>query len=324
MKDRFGREIDYLRISITDRCNLRCVYCMPEKGIVQIPHEEILTYDEIARICRCMVGLGIRKIKLTGGEPLIRRKCATLVQMLKELPGIEKVTLTTNGILLSEQMADLAEAGIDDINISLDTLDAVSFARVTRRESLNQVLEGIEAALQYPQIGLKINCVPVLEDPENLVSVAGLAKKYPLHVRFIEMMPIGYGREFQFRGEEEICQILEKAYGTMTPVTERYGNGPCHYYRIEGFQGKIGFISAMTHKFCDQCNRVRMTAEGFLKACLQYQTGTDLKGLMRSGCSDEELTEAIQKVIWEKPVSHHFTSAEVDEDEARLMSQIGG
>lgn len=324
MKDRFGREIDYLRISITDRCNLRCVYCMPENGIVQIPHKEILTYDEITRICRCMTELGIHKIKLTGGEPLTRKGCATLVKMLKELPGIEKVTLTTNGILLKEQMADLAEAGIDDINISLDTLDAAAFAKVTRRENLNQVLEGIEAVLQHPQIGLKINCVPVLEDPENLVAVAGLAKKYPLHVRFIEMMPIGYGREFQFRGEEEICRILEKAYGTMIPVTERYGNGPCHYYRIEGFQGKIGFISAMTHKFCDQCNRVRMTAEGFLKACLQYQTGTDLKGLMRAGCTDEELTEAIQKVIWEKPVSHHFTSAEAGEDEARLMSQIGG
>ena len=324
MKDRFGREIDYLRISITDRCNLRCVYCMPENGIAQIPHKEILTYDEITRICRCMTGLGVHKIKLTGGEPLTRKECATLVAMLKNLNGIEKVTLTTNGILLGEQMTGLAAAGIDDINISLDTLDAASFAKVTRRENLNQVLEGIEAVLQYPQIGLKINCVPVLEDPENLVSVAGLAKRYPLHVRFIEMMPIGYGREFQFRGEEEICQILERAYGIMTPVTERYGNGPCHYYKIEGFQGKIGFISAMTHKFCDQCNRVRMTAEGFLKACLQYQTGTDLKGLMRSGCTDEELTEAIQKVIWEKPVSHHFTSKEVDEDEARLMSQIGG
>lgn len=324
MKDRFGREIDYLRISITDRCNLRCVYCMPENGIAQIPHKEILTYDEITRICRCMTGLGVHKIKLTGGEPLTRKECATLVAMLKNLNGIEKVTLTTNGILLGEQMTGLAAAGIDDINISLDTLDAASFAKVTRRENLNQVLEGIEAVLQYPQIGLKINCVPVLEGPENLVSVAGLAKKYPLHVRFIEMMPIGYGKEFQFRGEEEICQILEKAYGTMTPVTERYGNGPCHYYKIEGFQGKIGFISAMTHKFCDQCNRVRMTAEGFLKACLQYQTGTDLKGLMRSGCTDKELTEAIQKVIWEKPVSHHFTSKEVDEDEARLMSQIGG
>lgn len=324
MKDRFGREIDYLRISITDRCNLRCVYCMPENGIAQIPHKEILTYDEITRICRCMTGLGVHKIKLTGGEPLTRKECATLVAMLKNLNGIEKVTLTTNGILLGEQMTGLAAAGIDDINISLDTLDAASFAKVTRRENLNQVLEGIEAVLQYPQIGLKINCVPVLEDPENLVSVAGLAKRYPLHVRFIEMMPIGYGREFQFRGEEEICQILERAYGIMTPVTERYGNGPCHYYKIEGFQGKIGFISAMTHKFCDQCNRVRMTAEGFLKACLQYQTGTDLKGLMRSGCTDEELTEAIRKVIWEKPVSHHFTSKEVDEDEARLMSQIGG
>lgn len=297
---------------------------MPENGIAQIPHKEILTYDEITRICRCMTGLGVHKIKLTGGEPLTRKECATLVAMLKNLNGIEKVTLTTNGILLGEQMTGLADAGIDDINISLDTLDAASFAKVTRRENLNQVLEGIEAVLQYPQIGLKINCVPVLEDPENLVSVAGLAKRYPLHVRFIEMMPIGYGREFQFRGEEEICQILERAYGIMTPVTERYGNGPCHYYKIEGFQGKIGFISAMTHKFCDQCNRVRMTAEGFLKACLQYQTGTDLKGLMRSGCTDEELTEAIQKVIWEKPVSHHFTSKEVDEDEARLMSQIGG
>ena len=324
MKDRFGREIDYLRISITDRCNLRCVYCMPENGIVQIPHKEILTYDEIIRICRCMTDLGIRKIKLTGGEPLTRKDCATLVQMLKGLDGIEKVTLTTNGVLLKDQIQSLFEAGIDDINISLDTLDASRFAQVTRRESLNQVLEGIEAALHYPAIGLKINCVPVLEDPENLAAVAGLARQYPIHVRFIEMMPIGYGREFQFRGEEEICKILEKFYGTMTPVTERYGNGPCHYYKIEGFQGKIGFISAMTHKFCDQCNRVRMTAEGYLKACLQYQTGTDLKRLMRSGCQDEELTEAIQKVIWEKPVSHHFTSVEAESDEERLMSQIGG
>lgn len=324
MKDRFGREIDYLRISITDRCNLRCVYCMPENGIVQIPHKEILTYDEIVRVCRCMTALGIRKVKLTGGEPLTRKGCSNLVRMIKELPGIEKVTLTTNGVLLKEQIADLAEAGIDDINISLDTLNASEFAKVTRRESLDRVLEGMEAAMQYPQIGLKINCVPVLEDTENLVEVASLAAKYPIHVRFIEMMPIGYGKEFKFRGEEEICKILEQAYGRMTPVKERYGNGPCHYYKIEGFQGKIGFISAMTHKFCDQCNRVRMTAEGFLKACLQYQTGTDLKKRMRSGCTDKELTEAIQKVIWEKPVSHHFASMEAEADEARLMSQIGG
>lgn len=178
--------------------------------------------------------------------------------------------------------------------------------------------------MKYPQIGLKINCVPVLEDPENLINLAGIARDNPIHVRFIEMMPIGYGKEFRFCGEDEICSVLEGAYGKMTPITEKYGNGPCHYYKISGFQGKIGFISAMTHKFCSQCNRVRMTSEGYLKACLQYQTGVSLKDMMRTGCSDEELTEAIRKVIWEKPGEHHFTSKVIDEGESRLMSQIGG
>lgn len=324
MKDRYGREIDYLRISITDRCNLRCIYCMPEEGICQTAHKEILTYDEIRRICRCMRALGIKKIKLTGGEPLTRKGSAVLVRMLKELPGIEKVTLTTNGILLKEQMAELAEAGIDNINISLDTLNTEAFKKITRREGLARVLEGLKEAMKYPQIGLKINCVPVLEDPENLINLAGIARDNPIHVRFIEMMPIGYGKEFRFCGEDEICSVLEGAYGEMTPITEKYGNGPCHYYKISGFQGKIGFISAMTHKFCSQCNRVRMTSEGYLKACLQYQTGVSLKDMMRTGCSDEELTEAIRKVIWEKPGEHHFTSRVIDEGESRLMSQIGG
>ena len=324
MKDRYGREIDYLRISITDRCNLRCVYCMPKDGIHQISHKEILTYDEIKRVCQCVTTLGIHKIKLTGGEPLTRKNCSELVAMVKALPGIEKVTLTTNGVLLKDQLKDLAEAGIDNINISLDTLNKTEFHRITRREGLSSVLESIEEALKYPQIGLKINCVPVIEDSENLVSIAGLAKTHPIHVRFIEMMPIGFGKDFVFRGEDEICSILERAYGIMIPDVNRYGNGPCHYYQIQGFQGRIGFISAMTHKFCDQCNRVRMTAEGYLKACLQYQTGISLKELMRSGCTDQELTEAIRKVIWEKPQSHHFTSAAIEQDELKLMSQIGG
>ena len=324
MKDRYGREIDYLRISITDRCNLRCVYCMPEKGICQISHEEILTYDEITRICQCMTTLGIHKIKLTGGEPLTRKNCADLVAMLKGLPGIEKVTLTTNGVLLKEQLKDLAQAGIDNINISLDTLNETEFRKITRRDGLSGVLESVQEALKYPEIGLKINCVPVVEDTENLVAIAGIAEDNPIHVRFIEMMPIGFGKDFIFRGENEICSVLERAYGRMIPDNTRYGNGPCHYYRIEGFQGRIGFISAMTHKFCDQCNRVRLTAEGYLKACLQYQTGISLKELMRSGCTDQELTEAIRKIIWEKPKSHHFTSAYIEEDELKLMSQIGG
>ena len=324
MKDKYGREIDYLRISITDRCNLRCIYCMPEDGICHTTHDAILTYDEIRRVCRCMTTLGIKKIKLTGGEPLARKKSSTLVRMLKELPGIEKVTLTTNGIWLGDQMQDLVEAGIDNINISLDTLNEQEFKKITRREGLSEVLKSIEVAQKYPEIGLKINCVPLSDDRQNLMEIAGIAKDSPIHVRFIEMMPIGYGKGFRFRGENEICSILEAAYGKLTPVSERYGNGSCHYYEIAGFQGRIGFISAMTHKFCAQCNRVRLTSEGYLKACLQYQTGTDLRMMLRNGYSDEELTEAIRKVIWEKPAEHHFTSQTNSEDEKKLMSQIGG
>lgn len=324
MIDKYGRTIDYLRISLTDRCNLRCVYCMPEEGVCQIPHTEILTYDEILRICQCMETLGIRKIKLTGGEPLVRKDCAQLTKMLKALPGIEKVTLTTNGILLREQLEPLMSAGIDAINISLDTLDPELFHQITRRNSLDKVLEGLNAALSYPQLSVKINCVPAIKKKENFVAMAGLAKQYPLHVRFIEMMPIGYGRQFPFQDEESIKEILEEAYGPMLPITERFGNGPCHYYTIEGFQGKIGFISAVTHKFCRQCNRVRLTAEGFLKGCLQFQKGTDLRMLLRGGCTDEELTEAIRQVIWNKPVSHNFYETETKQDETRVMSQIGG
>ena len=314
MIDKYGRNIDYLRISLTDRCNLRCIYCMPEEGVKSLSHAEILTYDEILRICRCGAELGIRKIKLTGGEPLVRKGCASLAGQIKAIPGIEKVTLTTNGILLEEQLDDLLKAGIDAINISLDTLDSELFKKVARRDDLAKVLRGIEAALTHPGLSLKINSVPVIKGKENFIAVAGLAKKYPIHVRFIEMMPIGYGKQFPFQDEESIKTVLE----------ERYGNGPCHYYEIAGFKGKIGFISAMTHKFCNQCNRVRLTSEGFMKGCLQYQEGTDLRGLMRGGCTDQELKEAIYQVIWNKPVSHNFYEAKTEQDEIRGMSQIGG
>ena len=266
----------------------------------------------------------MRKIKLTGGEPLARKDCAWLAGQLKAIPGIEKVTLTTNGILLSEQLGALKEAGIDAINISLDTLDPELFRQITRRDSLDKVLEGLEAALACPGLSVKVNCVPAVKKKENFAAMAGLAKKYPLHVRFIEMMPIGYGKKFPFQDEESIKAVLEEAYGSMTLIEERFGNGPCHYYKIEGFQGKIGFISAVTHKFCSQCNRVRLTAEGYLKGCLQFQEGTDLRALLRGGCSDMELREAIRTVIWEKPVSHNFYETQTEQDEVRAMSQIGG
>ena len=289
-----------------------------------LSHGDILTYDEILRICRCTADLGIRKIKLTGGEPLVRKGCASLAKQIRAIPGIEEITLTTNGILLADQLDALLDAGIDAINISLDTLDPELFKKVTRRDELEKVFRGIEAALAHPGLSLKINSVPVIKEKDNFVAIAGLAQKYPIHVRFIEMMPIGFGKQFPFQDEESIKAVLEEAYGSMSPVTERLGNGPCYYYEVPGFKGKIGFISAMSHKFCSQCNRVRLTSEGFMKGCLQYQEGTDLRALMRGGCADEQLKDAIYQVIWNKPASHNFYESKTEQDEIRGMSQIGG
>lgn len=324
MIDKQGRTIDYVRISLTDRCNLRCVYCMSEDGGEYIPQAQILSFNEILRICRCLAELGIKKVKLTGGEPLVREGCAGLLAEIKKIPGIEKVTLTTNGILLKDHMKELAEAGLDAVNISLDTLNPEEFIKIARRDKLSEVLEGIREALKYPEIPVKINSVPVSTEPKEFVALASLAKEYPVHVRFIEMMPIGYGKQFPFQDEESIKAILEEAYGPMTACVQRYGNGPCHYYSVDGFKGKIGFISAITHKFCDQCNRVRLTSEGYLKACLQFQIGVDLRELMRNGCDDEELKQAIKKVIENKPLCHNFREEQTTEDENRSMSQIGG
>ena len=324
MRDQYGRTIDYMRISLTDRCNLRCIYCMPEKGICQIPREEILGQDEIIKICRLAGELGISRIKLTGGEPLVRKICVPLVRELKALPGIQQVTLTTNGILLKEQLPGLMEAGLDALNISLDTLEAENFRRITRRDELDRTLEGLEAALSYPSLKVKINCVPTFQTDQELLQVAALARENPLHVRFIEMMPIGLGKDFTARDENSVKEILEKTYGSLTPVSEVLGNGPCHYYTLGDFKGKIGFISALSHKFCNQCNRVRLTSTGYLKGCLQFENGVDLKALLRNGASDEILKNALQKAIFEKPAGHNFQEKKNGREESHIMSQIGG
>ena len=346
MVDDYNRVIDYIRISITDRCNLRCIYCMPKEGMEFIPHENILTYEEIIRLCKCFASLGVSKVKLTGGEPLVRKNLPYLVKEIKSIPGIENVTLTTNGILLAEQIEDLAKAGIDAVNVSLDTLDPDQFQQLTRFPKLNQVLEGIKKTLNYTNVALKINCVPLREDykENNILSMVSLAKDQKLHVRFIEVMPIGLGKDLKGFTEEDIKEIIEKEYGTLTPYKAPLGNGPCHYYSLDGFQGKIGFISAVSHQFCDSCNRVRLTSEGYLKNCLQYSNGTDLKSLMRHGIGDEELREAILEAISHKPKEHHFNEimnrekesdnlSDIQKDisqitgeelESRRMSQIGG
>ena len=324
MLDQYGRNIDYMRISLTDRCNLRCIYCMPEEGICQIPRTELLDQEEILKISRLASELGISRIKLTGGEPLVRRICVPLVKELKALPGIRQVTLTTNGILLKEQLPGLMEAGLDALNISLDTLNPENFQKITRYNELDRTLEGLSTALSYPSLKVKVNCVPTFQTDQELLQVAALARENPVHVRFIEMMPIGLGREFTARDEKSVKDILEKTYGTLTPVSEILGNGPCHYYTLERFCGRIGFISALSHKFCKQCNRVRLTSTGYLKGCLQFQNGVDLKVLLRNGASDEILKNALQKAIFEKPAGHNFQEKKNGREESHIMSQIGG
>jgi cyclic pyranopterin phosphate synthase len=322
--DRYGRCIDYLRVSVTDRCNLRCMYCLPEEGVELTTSDKLLSFGEIVRICMVMASMGLRKIKLTGGEPLIRRNLPALVGELKSIPGIESVTLTTNGIRLPNMMQDLVDAGIDAVNISLDTLDRELFYRITRRDELLKVLDGIHKALEYPEVALKINCVPLGLPEQNIVEMASLAKDYPLHVRFIEMMPIGFGKNFDFLSEDDILKQIESVYGRVLPFKQSLGNGPCHYYSVDSFKGKIGFISAISHKFCNQCNRVRLTSQGFLKTCLQYDKGKDLRDFMRSGCTDEELSYQIQSAVFEKPDAHRFLSGEIAGENQLAMSQIGG
>lgn len=325
MTDQYGRKIDYIRISVTDRCNLRCTYCMPEEGVEQISHQEILTYDEIVRLCGICVGKGISKVKLTGGEPLVRKRIWDLIKAVKAVDGIEQVTLTTNGVLLKEQMGELFDAGISAVNISLDTLDPLMYERITRRDELANALAGIEEALKYPDIQVKINCVPLDKVNDNQwIPIAAMAKDRPLDVRFIEMMPIGQGKQYHGKTQDEILQCLEEAYGKAQMIEGNFGNGPSVYVQFRDFKGKIGFISAVSHGFCSECNRVRLTAEGFLKSCLQYTKGADLKEMLRNGKTDEEIGELIGQVIYRKPQSHHFEEAVGTEFEQRQMSFIGG
>lgn len=325
MKDQFGRSIDYIRISVTDRCNLRCTYCMPEEGVEQISHEEILTYDEIVRLCRICAGKGISKVKITGGEPLVRRRIWELIKAVKAVDGIEQVTLTTNGVLLKEQMAELSDAGISAVNISMDTLDPVMYEKIARRDELANAIAGMEEALKYPEIRVKINCVPLAGvNDEQWIPIAGLARERPLDVRFIEMMPIGQGKKYVGKMQDEILKRLEEVYGKAQMTEGNFGNGPSVYAQFPGFCGKVGFISALSHKFCGECNRVRLTAEGFLKSCLQYDRGADLRERLRSQKTDEEIGEVVEQVIYRKPQSHHFEETDGAEFEQRQMSRIGG
>ena len=325
MKDGFGRNIDYIRISVTDRCNLRCVYCMPEEGVEALMHRDIITFDEIIRICRIFASQGLKKVKITGGEPLVRRGVANLIKQIKDIDGIESVTITTNGVLLAEQYYNLVGAGVDSITVSLDTVDRERFAQITRRDEFNNVINSIRYAQRENRVRLKINTVPMNSTKQDILSLVEFAKDYDTDVRFIEVMPIGAGVDCESFTEQDIKNIIEEKYGKLTLCNEVRGNGPSVHYSLEGFKGKIGFISAVSHKFCDKCNRVRLTADGHLKTCLQFEAGVNLMECLRNGGSDKQLTELLAEGIAKKPKSHQFDNKDTIENrEYRNMSQIGG
>lgn len=338
MQDGLGREIDYLRISVTDKCNLRCRYCMPPHGITSLAHEEILTLEEIFRLVGIMEQLGIRKVRLTGGEPMVRKNLPWLVEQIHGLCGIREIAMTTNGTLFAPQAKVYREAGLTAVNISLDTLDPERFRCITgcdkadRAAGVDSVLRAIDAALEQ-QLRVKINCVPCVEmNGDDLEEIAMLAEDRPVDVRFIELMPIGCGKEYTGISSKEILRRLERRFGAAIAVPGKVNmaTGPAEYYQFPGFSGRIGFISPISHKFCNECNRIRLTCEGRLKLCLHYDRGLELKPLLRSGASDEEIGRQIINALKEKPSEHHFREKAADggltdgAEEQRKMVQIGG
>ena len=326
MIDACNRKINYLRISVTDRCNLRCTYCMPPQGVEWLAHEEILTLEEILSVCRASVSLGIKNFKLTGGEPLVRKGFVDFVRNIKAIPGVESVTMTTNGQIFAGLAEDLHTAGLDGVNISLDTCNPHRYAEITRGGSLEATLQAIDAALRVKIPSVKINCVPMRgQDLKDLLALAELAKEKPVSVRFIEVMPIGNGQLFETVPNDHIKQIIETKLGPLKSVKTKLGNGPSEYWKPEGFSGHIGFISAVSHAFCDRCNRVRLTSNGFLKLCLNYESGVDLRKILRGGVDDAKLADVMQSAIANKPSGHKFSSNHRGEGEEHdYMSQIGG
>ena len=323
MLDRYGRVINYLRISVTDRCNLRCCYCMSE-GVQDVGMKNILTFEEIWEIVRTGVSLGITHIRITGGEPLMRKGCVDLIRGIREIPGVETITMTTNGVLLGNYGKQLKEAGVDGVNISLDTLDPEEFYKITGKRELQEVLAGIRAA-KTAGLPVKLNAVNRKElDPIPLVRYA---QEENLPIRFIEMMPVGYGKKYVGRSNEELREALEAVCGNAECMTNReelsrMGSGPAVYYQFSDLKVPVGFISAIHGKFCDTCNRVRLTAEGYLKLCLCYDEGEDLRRVLREG-EKENLRTILEQTIFRKPAAHCFEHP-AEMTETHEMVKIGG
>ena len=320
MRDRFDRDIDYIRFSITDRCNLRCQYCMPQ-GVPLGCHQDLLTFEEFLQVAQAAVELGVTRFKVTGGEPLVRRGCLDFLRRLKALPGVEQVTLTTNGVLLAPLVPALKEMGLDGVNISLDDPTPAGFRAITGFDLLPPVLEGLSACVAAG-LRTKLNCVLLPGCEGRLPAMAAFAQDQPVDVRFIEVMPIGEGARHPGPTQEQALAILRQRWPDLHPVEEVRGNGPAHYYASAGLVGRIGMIDAVSHKFCAGCNRVRLTSTGVLKPCLCYGEGADLRAVLR-GSAPGELKQVLAAAIWNKPQANCFDSG-ASITEHKNMSEIGG
>lgn len=329
LTDQHKRTIDYLRISVTDRCNLSCSYCRPREGMKVMPHREILTYEEILRLVSVAVPLGISRIRVTGGEPLVRRGIAGLIASLRDCAGIEDVSLTTNGVLLEEMADSLYAASMPRLNVSLDSLDPQRFARITGGDHWDRVWRGITKAEALGFFPLKINVVPVRGvNNDEAADFARLTLERRLHVRFIEYMPIG-GNDRWHRDacvpSTEVRAAIERALGPLVPFASHNSAGPSDNYQVPGAKGVIGFISPITRHFCASCRRLRLTADGKIRPCLLSDTEIDVKSPMRGGCEDPELERLLRLSIEIKPERHRLSG---DGAEAgcfqRTMSRIGG
>ena len=327
LQDGLGRTIDNLRISVTDRCNFRCVYCMPADGLRWLPRTEILTFEEIARLARIAIGLGIRKFRLTGGEPLVRAEIAKLVAALSALPGLGDLSLTTNGVLLEERAAELAGAGLKRINVSLDSLVRETFERLARRDALDRVLRGLQAASRLFPGPVKVNAVVIrgINDLE-VIPLADLARREGFEVRFIEFMPLDADRSWKMEtmvSGEEIRERIHRVHPLVPDPAADPRSPSRDYLFADGRGGKIGFINSVTEPFCDSCNRVRLTSDGKFRTCLFSVEETDLRQLLRSGAGDDEIAAAIRAAVLRKEPGHKINQPDFV-FASRSMSQIGG
>lgn len=320
MIDSHGRTLNYLRVSVTDRCNLRCKYCMPEHGIKILPPENILRFEEIIRIIKIMVTLGITRIRITGGEPLVRKDIVFLIRKIKQIKGIEFLGLTTNGVLLERFAQELLSAGVDGLNISLDTVDVERYKEITRYNELPNVMKGLNKALALGFPSVKINCVLTADSKkEDWLHIVELARTKPLDVRLIEFMPIIDSNNYNGIQADEALKIISQKFGSPKQLLRESSSGPAEYWQFPGFTGRIGAITAMSHNFCNQCNRLRLTASGNIKLCLFYDLGISLKTMIRDGTKDIVIANEIQKAIQFKPKRHQGARQQTESGEIKTV-----